>query len=351
MSHFTVLVIGDDVEGALAPFQENNMGDCPKEYLEFHSHEEELKKDWEANEDTVKSFYPEHRINVSKEEYENFGKTGVMVFLNKEAEFCHIIKDGDKVALHVEGTDYDECLYGTVSDTVEDSTTRPRTYSFKATKIERTETKIRDFYKDFDAYATEHCGYRKDEEKGEYGYWENPNAKWDWYALGGRWAGKLRLKPNAKGVHGDNNRNMFKAINGEALEPYKPEWVDQARKGDIDFEEMARAYAKNAEETYDKFLVEYEEAKAKGEEEGNKAGGMAYFMYGVHNTSEDRTKFIPESREAYVKRCTGFSTFAVLKDGKWYEKGEMGWWWMEEYQKLLADLPDDTLLSVIDCHI
>lgn len=29
MSHFTVLVVGEDVRGALAPFQENNMGGLP----------------------------------------------------------------------------------------------------------------------------------------------------------------------------------------------------------------------------------------------------------------------------------------------------------------------------------
>lgn len=37
MSHFTVAVFSDGsktVEKLLAPYQENNMGDCPKEYLE-----------------------------------------------------------------------------------------------------------------------------------------------------------------------------------------------------------------------------------------------------------------------------------------------------------------------------
>ena len=47
MSHFTVAVFIDGkqdseylenrLEEMLAPFQENNMGDCPEEYLEFHS--------------------------------------------------------------------------------------------------------------------------------------------------------------------------------------------------------------------------------------------------------------------------------------------------------------------------
>lgn len=36
MSHFPVAVISEkleDVERLMAPYQENNMGDCPKEYL------------------------------------------------------------------------------------------------------------------------------------------------------------------------------------------------------------------------------------------------------------------------------------------------------------------------------
>ncbi|GJM78137.1 hypothetical protein HMSSN139_06330 [Paenibacillus sp. HMSSN-139] len=50
MSHFTVAVITeslDKVEDLLAPYQENNMGDCPKEYLEFHDVEEEYRKIYE----------------------------------------------------------------------------------------------------------------------------------------------------------------------------------------------------------------------------------------------------------------------------------------------------------------
>ena len=40
MSHFSVAVVTntgseEEVERLLAPYQENNMGDCPEEYLEF----------------------------------------------------------------------------------------------------------------------------------------------------------------------------------------------------------------------------------------------------------------------------------------------------------------------------
>jgi hypothetical protein len=52
----------------------------------------------------------------------------------------------------------------------------------------------------------------------------------------------------------------------------------------------------------------------------------------------------------------------VIKDGKWYQRGEMGWWacvanekesdvWAEEFGKLMESLSDDTLMTLVDCHI
>lgn len=51
-----------------------------------------------------------------------------------------------------------------------------------------------------------------------------------------------------------------------------------------------------------------------------------------------------------------------VKEGKWYEKGEMGWFgsvhdemsdelWYSEFAKLLDGVSEDTILSVYDCHI
>ena len=34
-----------------------------------------------------------------------------------------------------------------------------------------------------------------------------------------------------------------------------------------------------------------------------------------------------DTREEYINRDSDFSTYAVItKDGKWHEKGRMGWW-------------------------
>ena len=186
MSHFTVLVIGENPEKQLAPFQENNGGDCPKEYLEWNS-----------------------------------------------------VQD-----------DYDN-----IDDAVED-------------------------------------GYKL--QNGVPGYMENPNAKWDWHQLGGRWTGFFKIKTDS----------LELAVVGEGglmTPPAEKGCADQCLKGLIDFEAMK---------------------------------------------SSDRL----------------IETFAVIKDGKWYEKGQMGWWasvsnqknkdvWSAEYAKLLHETPNNILLSVYDCHI
>ena len=59
MSHFTVGVIVDklsdeEVHKKLAPYQENNMKDCPKEYLEFNSVTEEYKEQYETGTRTMR---------------------------------------------------------------------------------------------------------------------------------------------------------------------------------------------------------------------------------------------------------------------------------------------------------
>ena len=70
------------------------------------------------------------------------------------------------------------------------------------------------------------------------------------------------------------------------------------------------------------------------------------------------------SEEEYVKKAgdESFVPFAVVRDGEWYECGKMGWWsmvanekepteWNEIVRKLLAETDDDELITIVDCHI
>jgi hypothetical protein len=56
--------------------------------------------------------------------------------------------------------------------------------------------------------------------------------------------------------------------------------------------------------------------------------------------------------------------WAVVKDGVWYEKGKMGMfamsdetddeavdWDLNFFDRFIKDLPEDTVITVVDCHI
>lgn len=277
MSHFTVLVIGDNPEEQLAPFQENNMGDCPEEYLKYICYPK-------GSRDTI-SFYSVHEAKKVLEEQ------------------------------------YDP----------------------------------------------------------ENAFWENPNAKWDWYTLGGRWFDTFQLKKGAKGVKGGGvgrRRDDVSTMNGRA---------DQALKRDIDFDAMYRQAFSRASQDYDVLLKVYggepppldytwEEARKLRENID-----LARQLYNSQpqilkwsKTKEIMDKFglftsyeeVCIGKEAYCLREQrgAFIPFAVVKDGEWHEQGTMGWWgmarhekdrdvWNREVENLIKRVPDDTLLSMYDCHI
>jgi hypothetical protein len=71
-----------------------------------------------------------------------------------------------------------------------------------------------------------------------------------------------------------------------------------------------------------------------------------------------------QPHDVYTKRAAdrAIVPFALVKDGKWHARGKMGWWacvsdekdedaWVAEASRALTDLPPDTLITVIDCHI
>ena len=69
---------------------------------------------------------------------------------------------------------------------------------------------------------------------------------------------------------------------------------------------------------------------------------------------------------AYVKEIdweeSGAPFAFITPDGKWYERGEMGWWavvtnekssddWNTEFYKMVEKLDDDVVVTLVDCHI
>ena len=71
------------------------------------------------------------------------------------------------------------------------------------------------------------------------------------------------------------------------------------------------------------------------------------------------------SREEFVQeaRDEALCPYAYVMDGEWHAPGKMGWFGMSsdtradrvrfarEFNELLDSLPDDTELTLVDCHI
>ena len=211
-------------------------------------------------------------------------------------------------------------------------------------------------------------------------YYYTSNAKWDWYVIGGRWRGFFKLKPGAEGVEGTHY-----SVQG------RPGHVDQALKGAIDFEGMLNEAAEAAAERWDaamKIFGEEPEQKSFQEIADNplhkdltrddiremywkqprcvlwntaKEEMADEFTLGGWDSSPDR--YLGD-KETYINRCKSdrVHTYAILKDGEWIGKGEMGWFgmsndevsdeeWAGKLLQLIEELPDDTLLTLVDCHI
>jgi len=173
----------------------------------------------------------------------------------------------------------------------------------------------------------------------------NTQAHWDWYVLGGRWTGMLKLKKGRKGEQGEPGLMTEEASEG---------FVDQALLKDIDFDGML-------EEDLEKYTKLYDQFLEKSNDPSQKEKVNPFFDFGIHNKG---TKEEPlwETKEEYLKRNVHFSTFAFVINGEWHEQGEMGWWgvvmdekevdvWQEEFNTMLKNLPGDTLISIYDCHI
>lgn len=185
----------------------------------------------------------------------------------------------------------------------------------------------------------------------------NPDSRWDWYSIGGRWRNSLLTKIDNEDVISEKSledlANYGSNLRKDAPEGYK--WVDGARIKDIDFKkamEFRNTYNKAIRfwETY----VEGQEPKTEEEKEDIKfeCYKKEYYIerYGT--------------KEKYAKSESTFTCWALLDETGWHEKGKMGWWAMsdstKESEELFEEKFTETInnpknqnkyLIVVDCHI
>jgi hypothetical protein len=235
----------------------------------------------------------------------------------------------------------------------------------------------------------------------------NPNSKWDWYSLGGRWRGSLKVTPEAwdrvtkkqtPGL-GEISWTLSPEWNGGKVHTDDAMWVDQCRRGDLDLQGMIDkkvAMGRSAVAELMDFISEYGnppdaswiDAGLEGDElrsardaywahpwmktnaqlaQDNRESKATVGSFGywdlndfrlVTENADGRDRFL----ELQAQRAVPGYAFLDEQHG-WVEPGEMGWWGMSsatpesrvkyyaERLAALTSLSDDVLVSVYDCHI
>lgn len=165
----------------------------------------------------------------------------------------------------------------------------------------------------FDEFSDDYCGYGNDEEGNALSTY-NPNSKWDWYVIGGRWDGLIKTRESQEVNHAKIKDIVFKK----------------------EFDELE---LQSTKKKYNKLITDGEFYKPE------------YYQ-----------RRFP-TLESYLESFN-FSTYAVLdKDGKWLESGKMGWFgissatpeeqigFAESYMDIINSQDEDDWLVIVDCHI
>jgi len=238
MSHFSVLVTGDDVDAAMAPYDEN------------------LHK-------------PRHLARTKAE----------------------IIAEG-----RADIERYRDSLYA-------EYLADPDAYAAKTTNASHLKYLREEFPKKLawtneQIYADAIKWIEPEDLDADGGEWSesNPQGYWDYWRIGGRWARHLPLRDGRVG-HSEPLSWEWTDYPSAEHPPNDPKaYADVARKGDVNLEALE-------------------------------------------------------------------PTFAIVHNGEWVARGEMGWFdclrdeqvpeeeWPQKWHEFVAALPDDTRLTVVDCHV
>lgn len=330
MSHFAVTVISehaDDVEGLLAPYQEYNGGDMSPEYLVW--------------DDSGHDKYVE--------EYNDPTNT---------TEVRRNIKDGSLKSK------YDDQFRDPNSFGISSSTKWLCPPGYEADEVP-----LNKLYPTFEQFMKEWHGYGEREKRnGRYGHLHNPNSRWDWWEIGGRYSGLFQVK---------QGREAQTLVSCASIQT-----ADQLYLGAIDWDAMRNQAEQKAHAEFDRLesaIVGVEigdswtEIRNRYPDDIDKARSVyraqpivqAARQIGDWGCPIDKYFLKDGGRQAYVNHeveSIGVTFAMITPDGDWHEKGKAGWFgtstgdmdtnqWNKRYHQLLSDCRDTDVVTLVDCHI
>jgi hypothetical protein len=232
-------------------------------------------------------------------------------------------------------------------------------------KINFKHKKSYERYETAEDWAKEHPFLCYEEGQG-WGFWSNPNGKggnWDWYSIGGRWTGFFLLKDGAKMNLGIPRVFM--------RSPTNPRAVDQARKCDIDWEAMRRRARERAEQSWEEanrmpeskrehYGIRPDDTKQSYVERNEKDACLPEVV--LMEGEWEKGTFSKEWEKEYRRLRDGWSDEEnrekwekdrqKLLNGDWHEENRGKWGeWEDEFQELFERIPEDAVLTLVDCHI
>lgn len=335
MSHFAVMVIGKDVEKQLQPFHEFECTGIDDQYVQDIDKTDELREAYKKDKQKCLRSPEGKLVNYYNNQFYRNPTPA-------EEESQHVFNKGQKVHFIPEGwveVEVPVCEMMTEAEFAADN------YGDEiiVTSQDQIDKKGKNKYGHILVDGGTVCRYIDR---------TNPNKKWDWYQVGGRWSGMLL-------VRGQEKNSAIKKNIKVGLMRGKEE--EECRKHYAEFAAIAKG---RTWEPWDSVIKRFPENKIDEARE----------FYGSQAVIEDLRKdreFCFDNNDQYLRsldslvkeaRDSAIVTFALLKDGKWFERGEMGWWgivlneqdrdvWNAQFNKMFDELPDDTLITIVDCHI
>ena len=219
---------------------------------------------------------------------------------------------------------------------------------------------VKEVYPTFEEYAEDYHGYKPD-NNGRFGRRYNPNAKWDWWVVGGRWAGYLP----AKGVD-------------------SPRMLDCCRIREIDFDFVESETTKRMNEWFQKwqeFLNGKEFDIFEGPRDKAISMGLLECKATKDLTEEDLKEKVcipwdngerydvckpmneKELKITLREHFISIKGYARLDSNGWQAPGDMGWFGCssdtpEEHAKYSSSTLDfyksgdhSDWVVIVDCHI
>lgn len=357
MSHFTVMVIGEDPEYQLAPFHEFECTGFDNEFVQDIDVTEKVRQEYQSAKTKVLRFPDgstaepyEDRFyrEPTPEEREIIGRLagsgcgGGITWISREWS---------------DGKGYRAKIRFVPTEATEEEVLRSSTQSFA------------EYISDYYGYSAVTCDANMDlAGNHKYGYYRvdaagnvikvvdrtNPNKHWDWWRIGGLASNFLALKSGER--------------------------ASQARKRDIDFAAMQNSAEAEGLEDYrlfHKILAGREYPVWSEFRERHSDIGAARAEYRAHPVIKDFLELDTELRfragdnisqflddEATFRRRSrqqAIMTFAFVKDRQWHQRGSMGWFafvcdekkpgdWASEFYGMLESLAPNDLITIVDCH-